>query len=323
MSRRRLRFVGLLLAALSLPAHRVTAQVITRPSYPRGIWTWEQATLTMVASERAALDAIAFFERKGVTAVYLYADDFAGRNLLRQQPERVRAFIRLAHGRDIQVRALLGSIYLHTERYVLPSFHPAAVSMLQRVLDYNAAAEPAARFDGVNYDIEPHILRQWGPATRADLLRGFLDMTAAMLEARHRSGQVLPIGPAIPFWWDEILVEWRGVRKPASEHIIDLTDYVTLMDYRDRADGDDSIISHAQRELAYADRVGKRVEIGLEFGPATPAKVTFSGESEAVFEREAAKVAAVFGGRPAFGGLVLHHYDVYRRFVREPARRSR
>lgn len=65
----------------------------------------------------------------------------------------------------------------------------------------------------MNYDIEPHLLDTWEDATRPRLLHGFLDMTAAMM-ARRRSGQALPIGPAMPFWWDGIATAWRGARKP-------------------------------------------------------------------------------------------------------------
>ena len=294
------------------------AQVGAADRASRAVWTWERPSTAMVLSPTVATEALTFLRRKHVTALYLYADAFEGRHLLRDEPRRYRDLIRAAHASGIRVYALLGSWHLHTERYVLPEFHPAAVAMVQTVLDYNAAAAASERFDGVNYDIEPHLLNAWDASTRETLLRGFLDMTAAMMEAKRRSGQPLSIGPAIPFWWDGIAIEWRGVRKPASEHIIDITDYVTLMDYRNHADGNDSILSHAMKELAYAERLGKRVEIGLEFNPTQPAKLSFHRLSEATFEREAARVEAVFGMRPGFGGFVFHHYEGYRRFVGEP-----
>ena len=294
------------------------AQGSTSDLTPRALWTWERPSTALVESPSVAAEALAFLRRKRVTALYLYADAFEGRHLLRDQPQRYRDLIRTAHAGGIRVYALLGSWHLHTERYVLPAHQSEAVAMLQVVLDYNADAAEAERFDGVNYDIEPHLLKAWSDSTRLVLLHGFLDMTAAMMEAKRRSGQVLSIGPAIPFWWDGITLDWRGVRKPVSEHIIDLTDYVTLMDYRNRADGSDSMLSHARSEMAYADRVGKSVQIGLEFNPTRPAKLTFFGLSESAFEREAAIVEAAYTGRPAFGGFVFHHYEGYRRFVGEP-----
>lgn len=285
---------------------------------PRAVWIWEADAYAMLTAPQVADEALAFLQRKRIGTLYLYADAYQERHLLVQQPERYRGLIRAAHARGIRVYALLGSWYLHTERYVLPRQQYKAVAMLQRVLDYNAAAAPDARFDGVNYDIEPHMLDAWNETTRPRLLRGFLDMTAAMMEARRKSGQVLPVGPAMPFWWDGISLEWRGARKPVSEHVIDLTDYVALMDYRNFAEGRDSILSHAASEMAYADHVGKRVVIGLEFNPGEPAKLSFHGMDEAAFEAEAGKVEASYRGRPAFAGFVFHHYEGYRRFVGEP-----
>lgn len=310
MSKRVLPWLLALLAGLSGNASAQPAA--------RAVWTWEGPSYAMLQSPAVADEALDFLQRKRITVVYLYADAYQRRNLIAQQPQLYRAFIRNAHDRGIRVYALLGSWYLSTERYVLPRHQRKAVAMLQRVLVYNAAAAPAERFDGVNYDIEPHLLDEWEDATRPRLLHGFLDMTAAMLEARRKSGQALDIGPAMPFWWDGIPLEWRGVRKPVSEHVADLTDYVALMDYRNRAEGRDSILSHAQSEMDYADRTGKRVVIGLEFNPGEPAKLSFHGMAEAAFEREAGKVEAAYGKRRAFDGFVFHHYLGYRRFVGEP-----
>ncbi|WP_256645994.1 hypothetical protein [Thermomonas paludicola] len=308
---------GLLLAAAARGQTPPHTPATAMPA-PRAVWNWEAPSYAMVESPQMADESFAFLQRKRIGIVYLYADAFDRRNLIRQQPQRYREFIRAAHAHGIQVYALLGSWYLHSERYVLPRHQRKAVAMLQRVLDYNAAAAPDARFDGVNYDIEPHLLDAWEDATRPRLLRGFLDMSAAMMEAKRRSGQTLPVGPAMPFWWDGIELEWHGTRKPVSEHVIDLTDYVALMDYRNHADGRDSILSHAEDELAYADKVGKRVVIGLEFNPGEPAKLSFHGMDEAAFEREAGKVEVALSRRPAFAGFVFHHYVGYRRFVGQP-----
>lgn len=285
---------------------------------PRAVWTWEEPSYAMLESAPAAREALAFLQRERIGIVYLYADAFGGRNLIEREPQRYRDFIRNAHARGIRVQALLGSWYLHTERYVLPENRAEAKAMLQRVLDYNAAAEPAERFDGVNYDIEPHLLDEWDDATRERLLGDFLDMSAMLMETKRRSGQRLPVGPAMPFWWDGIELEWRGVRKPVAEHVIDATDYVALMDYRNRADGGDGILAHAEDEMAYAGKTGKRVAIGLEFNPAEPAKLSFHGMDRAAFEREAGKVEAAYRGRPAFAGFVFHHYLGYRDFAGDP-----
>ncbi len=279
------------------------------------VWTWERDSYALLESRAAAQAAFDFLHAQEVDTIYLYADAWDGRNLVADQPRRYRDFIAAAHARGFRVYALLGSAYLETERYILPERRRDAVAMLRRVLDYNAAAPADARFDGVNLDIEPHLLDEWDDARRAGLLHDFIEVSAEWMRMKQASGQALAIGPAIPFWFDNIPVRWRGVTKPASEHLADVYDYVALMDYRNRAEGRDGIVAHAANEIAYAGRIGKRVVIGLELGRSEPAKVTFNHLRAADLRREMAATAAAHGGADAFAGFALHHYGAYREWL--------
>lgn len=281
---------------------------------PRAIWTWEGESYAMLESEGMAAQGIAFLKAKSIGTVYLYADAWRGRNLIVSQPERYRRLLRRLHASGLKVYALLGSGYLHTERYVLPGQRDEAVAMLQRVLDYNKAAAPDERFDGVNLDIEPHILAEW-PARKMELLAGFLDMSDALMALKARSGQALPVGPAIPFWLDGIQLDWHGKRKPVNQHVQDIYDYVALMDYRDHADGGDGLVSHAMDELAYGQAIGRPVLIGIETMPNELKKVSFHHLGEADLERELAATSREVGGMRSFGGFVVHHYAAYRRWL--------
>lgn len=285
---------------------------VSTAATPRAVWTWERDSYAMLESAPAAEAAFAFLDGKHVDTIYLYADAYEGRNLIASEPRRYRAFIAQAHRRGFKVYALLGSAYLNTERYILPQQRPQAAAMLQRVLDYNAASAPESRFDGVNLDIEPHLLDEWDDAHREDLLRDFIDASAAWMAQKRASGQTLLIGPAVPFWFDGIDVQWHGKTKPASEHLADLYDYLALMDYRDHADGRDGIIAHAAKEMAYAERAGKKIVIGLELTPNELKKVTFNHLSEADLEREITATEAAYGKSKAFAGFALHHYRGYR-----------
>lgn len=281
----------------------------------RAVWTWEPESYAMLESREAADVAFAFLRERKVDTLYLYADAHEGRNLIVGQPQRYRDFIAMAHARGFKVYALLGSAYLNTERYILPEHRRDAVAMLQRVLDYNAKAPEASRFDGVNLDIEPHLLDQWNDATRAELLHDLIEVSAEWMRMKRESGQTLAIGPAVPFWFDGIPVRWRGTTKPASEHLADLYDYLALMDYRNRADGRDGIVAHAAREMAYAQKIGKRVVIGLELGRSEPKKVTFNHLREADLRREMAATEKAYDGSAAFAGFALHHYRSYREWI--------
>ncbi|GAB3344641.1 hypothetical protein [Lysobacter tyrosinilyticus] len=288
---------------------------------PRAVWTWERDSYAMLESSAEATTAFDFLRAKGVDTLYLYADAWEGRNLLAKQPQRYRDFIADAHRRGFKVYALLGSAYLNTERYILPEQRSTATAMLQRVLDYNTQAPRDARFDGVNLDIEPHLLDEWNDANRENLLRDFLEVSAAWMKLKHDSGQNLAVGPAIPFWFDGIEVQWHGRTRPASEHLADVYDYVALMDYRDHADGNDGIVAHAAKEMTYAEQAGKQVVIGLELTPNELKKVTFNHRREADLQREIETAQAAYAKSKAFAGFALHHYRGYREWVDTQAKK--
>jgi hypothetical protein len=304
----------LLLAALLATAGAAAAAPAAEPAGSRAIWTWEGESYAMLESEGEAAQGIAFLKAKSVGTIYLYADAWRGRNLIVSQPERYRRLLRRMHGAGLKVYALLGSGYLHTERYVLPRHRMDAVAMLKRVLDYNAQAAPEERFDGINLDIEPHILAEWS-TRKMELLAGFVELSDALMRVKAQSGQTLPMGPAIPFWLDGIPLEWQGRRKPVSQHVQDIYDYVALMDYRDHAEGGDGLVSHAMDELAYGEAIGRPVLIGIETAPNEIRKVSFHHLGEAELERELAATSRSVGAMRAFGGYVIHHYAAYRRWL--------
>jgi hypothetical protein len=280
----------------------------------RAVWIWEADSYGMLENEATAREAIAFLRREGFDTVYLYADAWRGRNLIASDPAAYRALIGAMHRNGVKVHALLGSWYLGTHAYVLPERRADAVAMVERVLDYDAAAAPDQRFDGISLDIEPHVLDAWD--TRRDaLLAGFLDLSAALRERVRAAPHPLPLGAAIPFWLDGIELEWRGRRDAVSAHAIGLFDNVALMDYRNRADGPDGIVAHAETEIAQARAIGHEVVIGLEVAPNDLAKVTFDGLRPADLDREMAATLRSFGADPAFAGFAIHHYGAYRRWL--------
>jgi hypothetical protein len=286
---------------------------------PRAIWTWEPESYRMLEDDAYAGETIAFLKAKQIQTVYLYADAWHGRNLVATHPQLVRKLLRRMRKEGITAHALIGSAYLNTERWVLPQHQHNVLASVQRIVDYNAQAGPDERFTGINLDIEPHILDEWD-RDKDQLMLQFLDMGKAIMDKVRASGQRLPVGPAIPFWLDGMQGSWRGARKPISEHVQDVFDYVALMDYRDRALGPDSITSHAANELAYGRKIGRTVMIGIETTPNDIQKVSFDHLTEADMERELALAQQHFGSTPAFGGFVLHHLAGYQRWLKRNAK---
>lgn len=284
----------------------------------RAVWVWERDAYALVEDPAELARALGVMRDLGVTTVYLYADSFRGRNLLRERPEGYRALNVWLRGEGITPYALLGSAYLDTPGYVLPQKRAEAEAMFRRVLDFNASSAPAERFDGVNIDIEPYLLPDW-ETNRTLRATQYLELSRRFVDMRDRAGQgELSLGSATPFWFDAVPgIVFEGRAKPLSEHVQDVHDYVALMDYRDFADGPDGILFHAASELAYADRIGKTLVIGVETLPRPPAleKVTFREEGLEAMEAELAIVVGRWGGRPGFGGVAIHHLGSVRRLL--------
>lgn len=288
----------------------------------RAVWAWEEESYAMLERGSSAKEALRFCGSKGINTIYLYADSYKGRNLIEKKPGLYRKLIASLHKGGLRVYALLGSWHLHTEEYVRPERRAEALAMLKRVLDYNSSAGPLERFDGVNLDLEPHMLADW-KTDRDRLLLSFLDMGGEMMAMKKAAGAALKIGPAVPFWLDGIVLEWDGRKKPVSEHILDIYDYAALMAYRDRAEGADGMVALAAGELKYAGAIGKEVVVGVEVTPNDIRKVSFDRKSEAEMEWELLLAADAFGKEPAFGGFALHHFGSYRDWLRRwegPAR---
>jgi hypothetical protein len=182
--------------------------------------------------------------------------------------------------RGIKVYALDGAPF-----YARPEFHAGVLQTIENVAEYNREVDPHERFFGVRFDIEPYLLPGFHGPNRSELLTDLLQITAASVDRAHQDG--LAYGADIPFWYDApaektfetVQVEFRGRDKPVSEHILDLVDDVSIMDYRTEAHGADGTIRHGGGEIRYAEQIGKSVFIGVETLPVPDeVLIDFGGE---------------------------------------------
>ena len=278
---------------------------------PRAVWVWEADTFRLLDRKDRWNETFTFLAKRNITTVYLYADEYRDRNTIRDEPEKYRRLIAAFHGRGCKVYALLGSSYLKTQEYILPERRAAAVRMFENVLRYDAGSAVDERFDGVNIDIEPYLLDDWGE-NRTLRATQYLDLAAEFMRLKRKFGDTLAVGPAMPFWFDGIDdIAWRGKRQRLSDHVQDVYDYVAIMDYRNFARGSDGIISHATDELEYADRTGKTVIVGVETLRTEPRKVTFYGMGHAAMEEQLRVAETEFSSHSSFAGFAIHHLGSY------------
>jgi hypothetical protein len=181
------------------------------------------------------------------------------------QTAKWKALILQLHRAGIKVYALEGY-----KEYALPKWHPRVIQTVRQVIAYNKRVPPAARFDGIRYDIEPYLLPAFRGNLRQWLMQHYLSLLTRLTTMSHAHN--MTFGVDVPFWFDRLdpatgkpdRILFNGHRRAISEHIIDIVDDVGIMDYRTQAYGADGIVRHAAEELLYASQRGKQIFVGLE-----------------------------------------------------------
>jgi len=244
----------------------------------RAMWLWETPAVTSGPDARRRL--VQFCRTEGITDLFMQlpyqAEHVDERWTISWDRERLRPLIAELHAAGVTVHALDGD-----PKFGLPEWHGQVIATIRSIVEYNLESLPAERFDGIRYDIEPYLLPGFGGVRRTQILQHYLTIVAASQAVAAQAGLVY--GVDIPAWFDERneffepVAEVEG--RPLSELIIDIVDNVGIMDYRTQAYGADGTIAHAQTELRYAARRGKKVFVGLETSEL-PDETDFAFSSE-------------------------------------------
>ena len=276
-----------------------------RPQVALAMWVWDTKAATSSAQREKLL---AFCRTQRVSALYLNVYQLS-------PPEQAsyRSFLRAAHHQGTRVHALAGD-----PRWALARYHHLPLAWVEQVTAFNHGGHPDERFDGIHTDIEPYLLTRAWTEHPAQLLGGLLDLHAKIAEITARS-RPLQLGADAPFWFDDdpdYAIEWHGRVLPPSHHLLNVADYLTVLAYRNYADGTEGIIELSRREIEYAQQIGKQVVIGQETQPDLfPAYITYGGTSAEYFWGELAKLVRAFHDRPSFWGVAVHHYESFRQLI--------
>jgi hypothetical protein len=150
---------------------------------------------------------LANLKARGVGRVFLSVP----RSLLMQSVDKLQSFVAKAHAAGIEVHAMT----LEDPSFVLQENHARASREIDALLAY-CREHPAASFDGIHLDAEPHMLFQGkGERTAADWAanEALMKQYSALLEQTSRqvqerglkglSGQPLRLSAAIAWWYNE------------------------------------------------------------------------------------------------------------------------
>lgn len=150
-----------------------------------------------------------------------------------------------------------------------------------------------------DFDIEPHQHPEFD-ARRAEIITEFVKLTFAV----RRDYPDIYFAYDLPCWLDDEIT-LNCVTRPAYEFVIDNADRVTLMSYRDSADG---VLAFANDEIDYAISVGKTLNLGVETGEEEDI-VTFYEEGAEYMKEQLDLLRETM---PAGFGIAVHHIRSWR-----------
>ena len=282
----------------------ISAQDIIEP--PRAMWVWD---VKIPSSPDATKRLLEFCKSKSINRLYLSAYYFNEQTI-----RNFRAFNHLAHNYGIFVHALGGD-----PRWGLERYHQQPLRWVEDILSFNRSSRPRERFDGIQNDTEVYLLGKPWEENKEKILKEYLDLNKKIVELRQIEEADIIYACDIPFWYDDdpsLILNWNGETKPPSFHILDTIDSVTIMDYRNFADGPNGSIALAKNEIDYAASIKKKIYIGQETKENLyPEYITFAGMTEQEMESQIKKLLEAYRNNPGFAGIAIHHYLSYRRLV--------
>lgn len=265
---------------------------IERTEPIRGTYIWE--------ADQAVNDSreiVEFAREKNLNLLYVRLD-------LKQPFSAYSSFVREAAESGIEVHAMGGH-----PLWALEENQDRMMRLVHYVKDYNRSVESRSRFHGIHLDIEPYVLPAWGEQASSVISEWTSNIDAFANELKRDSDLVASMDMAA--WLDKYNVP--GQNMSLSRWMIDRMDHVSVMAFRDTAEGPNGIVSISREEIAYADELGKPILISVEMKESHEGDhITFYEEGAAYMEEELAKLHQLLQNSPSFSGIVVHAYDYWK-----------
>lgn len=238
---------------------------------------------------------------------------FGGSLDLGKDKQKVAEFIRSAHKKGITVEYLTG----HAD-WVKEGNQQEAISKCQRIIDYNEKVVDSAAFDGIHFDIEPHVLDQWeqnsdsGDDKYNDTFES--NYMKIMKECRNEfsSGENnLTIGVDMPTYFsykaEDLMRKIDTKEGPV--------DYITVLNYFDTTEkfingygsADFGGVKHNLRLIDHLP-----VTFGAETQKDVLDKISFGQEGVDKMEQTFEAAYSNYKEHEQFAGLAVHYYKDYK-----------
>lgn len=267
------------------PARHLASITTSVANVPKGTWIWDSHIIKQDQEKM-----INFAKMKGVTSIYLQVDQDL-------DPAIYGSFIRKAKSEGIQVEALEGR-----PEWAYKSRQEDIRKFIAWVKSYNASAQPEARFTGLHFDIEPHLLSEWTKDNKA-ILESWMD-NLRLIE-KETKGSGLSIALDVPYWLNTIHVP--GKEYSMSAWLLEKFDCLVIMNYRNHALGSNGIVENAQAMLREASTLKKKVVVAVEtVKSAEGPRVSFYSMSSEAMEKELQSAHNGLARYASYGGFAIH-----------------
>lgn len=288
---KKIRFGVLTVVILSL----VSSLYFIMTNYPYkqrvlATWLWEAQTLD--ADNEKLLH---FLKTEQVNTLYLQIDPHVPMSSYRK-------WIKQLTGQGVKVYALGGSPKWASSK---KEDRVEAEQWLAWIKTYQYQAEPQEEaFSGIHLDVEPYLHEQWRDRQQ-ELIENYQRLLS--LVGREADDLRLDFGVDVPFWFDQVTYENSFGKGTLDEWVMGHCDVVTIMAYRNKADGQNGIntITRTTFELA-KNHPQCRIIIAIETTKQPEVHISFWGQSSADMQLELTKVHKNYDKNVSLAGYAIH-----------------
>ncbi|PZT52445.1 hypothetical protein DN757_27355 [Paenibacillus silvae] len=277
---------GMIMIGIKAPAEADDVDI-------RAAWVWQAQSVKNAGDELLANAA-----KHKINRLYVNVD-------MNISKEVYQTFIAKASREGIAIEALGGDPSWGVEGREGPMLRLASW-----VHDYNQAVEPGERFDALHLDVKPYVLPAWKEAAKP-LVQSWISNMKRVLEQAKQDGGIA-VHVDLPFWLDSYMVKGSRTAEDAdnealSHWFIQNVDQVTLLAYRDNAQGSNGIIRLIEQEMEWADASGTLVTVGVNTKPMPGEEFTsFAGKGSSQLEGALQEVATAFREHQSYAGSAVH-----------------
>lgn len=243
-------------------------------------------------------EIITFARDKGVNLLYVRLD-------LEQPYEVYRSLVKKAHEAGIEMHAMGGH-----PGWALQDNAPRIRRLIDYVKKYNRAAEADERFHGIHLDVEPYVLPEWSNRKDEVLRQWTANMKMFVQETKRNSNLETSVDLAV--WLDRTLLPDEP-ELSVSEWMIRTMDHVSLMAFRNTADGSNGIAAVVRDEMRMAERHGKPLIVTVEMKQSPEGShISFFDKGSAEMEKQLSLLPGLLSEFAPYIGNAVHAYDYWK-----------